>query len=70
MEDPQIHRSMYRLHYRPAVIPSILVTELDRFSFPIGPVDSIFPHGNGKDVMQIHAWMHIPVEYHLSIATF
>lgn len=70
MEDSQIHGSMYRLHQRTAVVSSILVTEFDRFRFPIGPVDPVFPHGNGEDVMQVHARMHIPVEYHLPIATF
>lgn len=70
MEDAQIHGSMYRLDHCAAVVPSILVTELDRFCFPVGPVDPVFPNGNGEDVMQVHARMHIPVNDHFPITTF
>lgn len=70
MENAEIHGSMNCLDHVAALITSILVAILDRFRFPICPVDPILPYGDGEHVMQVHAWMHVSVNDHFAVASF
>lgn len=51
MEDTQIHRPVYGGDQSRAILSIIFVAILNRFGLPIGPIDAILPHGDGKDVM-------------------
>lgn len=61
---------MNGLDHVAALITTVFVAILDRFRFPIRPVDAIFPHGDRENVVQVHARMHVPVDDHLSVAPF
>lgn len=64
-----VHRPVYGGDDGLSVTAVVFVTLFDRLCLPIGPIDGIFEHGQGEDVMQTCVRVVASVQNNPRIAT-